>query len=132
MQGFGKHAQASRSDHEKSLQRNQEQRRAHTQKRGALLLPHFYRRNRFHGGTRLPQIVHFPRNPRKRRKVTKWTGYFDAVIGAGGSSGSRLASPRSPRTSTSSKRSEGATTDAGKPTCADPKALRAVPAKPFA
>jgi len=54
-----------------------------------------------------------------------------AVIGGSGSNGKRLASPRAPRISTSSKSSEGATTDAGNPFCTFPNAPSAVPATPF-
>jgi hypothetical protein len=56
---------------------------------------------------------------------------FLGVIGGSGKTGRRFGSPRAPRTSTSSKRSEGATTAAGRPLCALPKAPSAVPAMPF-
>jgi hypothetical protein len=52
------------------------------------------------------------------------------VIGGSGKIGRRFGSPRAPRISTSSKRSEGATTAAGRPLCALPNAPSAVPAMP--
>lgn len=56
-------------------------------------------------------------------------GYF-AVIAGAGNSGGRFGSPRAPRTSNSSNSNDGATTDAGKPFCAEPNAPSAVPANP--
>ena len=56
-------------------------------------------------------------------------GYFPLIAGAG-KSGGRFGSPRAPRTSSSSNSSDGATTEVGRPFCADPKAPSAVPANP--
>ena len=68
----------------------------------------------------------------RRRRPPRETRYIEPflLIGGSGSRGRRLGSPRAPRTSTSSNRSEGATTAAGKPFCAVPKAAREVPATP--
>src|SRR5271169_6121839 len=86
-----------------------------------------------------------PRHARQRERARRSHGersvsyraklpdYFPplAVIGGSGRIGSRFGSPRAPRTSTSSNRSEGTTTAAGRPLCALPKAPSAVPAMPL-
>jgi hypothetical protein len=61
-------------------------------------------------------------------KATASDRYFN---GGGASRGRRRGSPWKPRISTSSSRSEGATTVLGRPPCAaEPKAPSAVPARP--
>ena len=55
--------------------------------------------------------------------------YFPLIAGAG-KSGGRFGSPRAPRTSSSSNSSDGATTEVGRPFCAEPNAPSAVPANP--
>src|ERR1700687_17867 len=73
-------------------------------------------------------------NPRRARSFIALDhnqSYFAAVNGGAGSSGNRLGSPRAPRTSSSSNTSDGATTDAGKPFCAEPNAPTDVPAQPL-